>query len=276
MATARTVNDKRRQVFKHALEKPYTTVWPSSSGETQTEILNDLCTALQPLSSYFAHTRRLSKAHRRTLRRSAKSNTNSQPTDPAQPSDTELKGKKLLDFVCIGINSTTRALERQAQRNTQHVDDLVLVVVCKGDVEPQLVAHFPGLVHAARMAKPERREDTVRLVGVGVGAEQQLVQAVGQNRVSVVGIRAGHVELDAVVEKARAGCAVPSVPWIGMDRSGPVFYPVCVRELHTSAPIISKKQATAKASVKVPVHVPAKDGKRKLTSATTQPGKKAK
>ncbi|KAJ2501946.1 RNase P and RNase MRP subunit [Coemansia sp. RSA 1972] len=236
MATARAVNDKRRQVFKHTLEKPYTTVWPSSSTETQSEILNDLCTALQPLASYFAHTRRVSKAHHRRTRRqrTSKNNTNLTP-GITQPSDTELKGKKLLDFVCIGINSTTRALERQAQQNTLHASDLALVIVCKGDVEPQLVAHFPGLAHAARSAKPDsvRREDKLRLVGVNAGAEQRLALAVGQHRVSVLGIRAGIEEFDAIVEKARNGCSVPSVPWIGTQRNEPVFHLVRVRELQT-------------------------------------------
>ncbi|KAJ1783363.1 RNase P and RNase MRP subunit [Coemansia sp. RSA 1938] len=272
MATARAVNDKRRQVFKHALEKPYTTVWPSSSTEAQTEILNDLCIALHPLSSYFAHTRRVSKAqHRRTRRRTSKNNTNTTSISTAhdQLSDPELKGKKMLDFVCIGINSTTRALERQAQRSTLHANDLALVIVCKGDVEPQLVAHFPGLAHAARSAKNDsvRREDKLRLVGVAAGAEQRLAQAVGQHRVSVLGIRAGHAELDVIVEKAQSGCSVPSVPWIGIQRGDPVFHPVCVRELQTSAPIISKKQIPAKASEN--------DGKRKL-EPTSRPGKKAK
>ncbi|KAJ2350678.1 RNase P and RNase MRP subunit [Coemansia erecta] len=250
--TARTVSDRRRQVFKHALEKPYTTTWPSASIETQTEILDMLCTALHPLSAHFSETRRISKSrHRRGKKRK-------QTIEPLKPSTdvdgTQLSaGQTLLKHVVLGINSTTRSLEKQARRTHVSVaDDVALVVVCKGDVDTQLCAHFPALAHAARVAKAsgeERQSAQLRLLAVGAGAEARLAEAAGQQRVSVIGIRAGVPALDRIIEKACAEVAVPSVPWVGQDGGDSPFYPMAVRELHTSAPILNKRKQGPGATV---------------------------
>ncbi|KAJ2362613.1 RNase P and RNase MRP subunit [Coemansia sp. RSA 2610] len=240
MATsARAVSDRRRQVFKHVLEKPYTTNWPAASQAVQSEVVDLLCTALKPLATYFGESRRMAK------RRKTKSGKQESLSSDA------LVGKEILKHVVIGINSTTRALERQARRSQPLAgEDLALVVVCKGDVEPQLVAHFPGLAHAARVAKVDgeiQRAMKLRLMGVGAGSEKQLAVAVGQPRVSTIGIRTGMPALDAVVERAYTEVAAPSVPWIGTGQQlMPPLHPMKVRELHTTAPVANKRSKKTK------------------------------
>ncbi|KAJ1862749.1 RNase P and RNase MRP subunit [Coemansia sp. RSA 989] len=247
-ATARALGVQRRQVFKHALEKPYTTSWPSATQVAQDEIIDLLCTALQPLSTYFAESRRICKSRLRRQRRRSKSKLQSKPS----LSDKALEGKSMLKHVVIGINGTTRALERQA-KGQRSEGDLALVVVCKGDVEPQLVAHFPGLAHAARTSKADRAGTAkLRLVGVGSGAERRLAAAVGQPRASALGIRAGMPALDAIIDTAYANVAMPSVPWIGNIAPGchpaPALHPMAVRELRTSAPVAGKRKSPADAA----------------------------
>ncbi|KAJ2452157.1 RNase P and RNase MRP subunit [Coemansia sp. RSA 2336] len=243
MATARALGVQRRQVFKHALEKPYTTSWPAAPQAVQNELLDMLCTALQPLSTYFAESRRTCKSRLRRQRRRAKS----KPEGTVRLSERAAEGKGMLRHVIIGINSTTRALERQARGGE---GELALVVVCKGDVEPQLVAHFPGLAHAARTSKADGRA-RLRLVGAAGGAERRLAAAVGQPRASAIGIRAGIPALDAIIDKALAGVAAPAVPWIG-SASGchlaPEFHPMAVRELRTTAPAAGKRKSAAGAA----------------------------
>ncbi|PIA15198.1 hypothetical protein COEREDRAFT_98334 [Coemansia reversa NRRL 1564] len=273
-ATVRGESNKRRQVFKHALEKPYATNWPSASQTVQDEIVDLLYSALQPLGSYFAETRHAAKYQRRrrrlALRRARKNKSEvkqKELVEHQQIMKPSTIGHDLLNHVVLGINSTTRALEKQARRvNPCGSEDLVLVVVCKGDIEPQLVAHFPGLAHAARIAsasstggqsasgKGTVQGGALRLVGVGSGSERRLAEAVGQRRVSVIGIKSGFPTLDAVVQRARAGVATPSVPWIGskiqptiqldatMTESEVSLHPMKVRELHTTAPIQEKKR----------------------------------
>ncbi|KAJ2082671.1 RNase P and RNase MRP subunit [Coemansia sp. RSA 988] len=274
--TVRGASDRRRQVFKHVLEKPYTTNWPTASQSVKEEIVELLCTALQPLGKYFAETRKAAKYQRRkrrlALRRARKNKTevDLKELDKQQVVKSSTVGHELLDHIVLGINSTTRALEKQARAvKYNETGDLALVVVCKGDIEPQMVAHFPGLAHAARIAarnqrvseKGTQQAGVLRLVGVGGGAEQRLAEAVGQQRVSVIGIRAGIPALDAIVQMARAGVAIPSVPWIGskiqpstqllttMAESTTLLHPMTVRELHTTAPIQDKKRKPAVADV---------------------------
>ncbi|KAJ2902181.1 RNase P and RNase MRP subunit [Coemansia aciculifera] len=171
-----------------------------------------------------------------------------------------MAGRDLLSYVVLGINGTTRALEKQAQGGAQipNSERIVLVVVCKGDVDPQMVAHLPGLAHVAHSAGNGKGEigqsgaDGLRLIGVGKGAEQKLASAVSQHRVSVVGIKAGAPLLDGIIAKAHAKVAPPVVPWIGtavagMSAPAATFHPMRVHELHTTAPILDKKRDGAAA-----------------------------
>ncbi|KAJ2440522.1 RNase P and RNase MRP subunit [Coemansia sp. RSA 2424] len=268
----RTVSEKRRQVFKHALGKPHAMAWPDADQDTQTGIVDMLCKALGPLGAYFVESRRASKQLARRKRRAARSAKNSKTGDmlPVEPSErfpraidnyeSVVAGRDLLPYVVLGINGTTRALEKQARSGAliPSSERIVLVVVCKGDVDSQMVAHFPGLAHAAHSASGGSSETAqpggngLRLIGVGKGAEQKLASAVCQQRVSVIGIRAGAALLDEIVLKARTRVAPPVVPWIGMAVAGinmpaVAFHPMQVHELHTTAPILNKKRGEAAA-----------------------------
>ncbi|KAJ1991008.1 RNase P and RNase MRP subunit [Coemansia spiralis] len=293
--TARVASTKRRQVFKHALEKPYTISWPSATQTTQEAIIDALCKALQPVGAYFAASRQASKQinrikrrRQRNLKKNKKKSASddkiakeevkdSIPTIAAKLTDNSVaqEGQNMLRHLVLGINSTTRALEKQAQNNTAARDpkdsrsnnDLALVIVCKADIEPQVVAHFPALAHAARAAdiansaattentdssnKDASRPGGLRLVGVVKGSEQRLAKAVCQQRVSAIGIRSGITELDEIIQLARIKVSAPSIPWIGPgsftnitdagQAAAPVFHQMKLRELHTTAPIPTKK-----------------------------------
>ncbi|KAJ1880066.1 RNase P and RNase MRP subunit, partial [Kickxella alabastrina] len=304
--TARKIGDQRRPMLKHALDKPFTTPWPTATPALQCEIVDALCAALQPVGAYFAESRRISKQKslhkRRAAQKAAKAakaanKTKSQNNKdekkgrqaaPAQTADTTTSaaagvrqqiadsmetdsteaakaGLALLDYIVIGINSTTRSLEKQA-RQSNNKADLALVVVCKGDVEPQMIAHLPALVHAAQAASSNSAEHSdgpgLRLVAVDKGSEQRLAAAVGQQRVTVLGIRSGSPQLDSILEKARAGILAPVVPWIGAGISvggstssssaylaKPGLKAMAALELQTTAPILNKQQ-NAKAKAK--------------------------
>ncbi|KAJ2810984.1 RNase P and RNase MRP subunit, partial [Coemansia sp. 'formosensis'] len=223
--------------------------------------------------------KRLAHRKRRAVRSAKKRNNKDTPSVESSerfPTTIDnyegvMAGKDMLTHVVLGINSTTRMLEKQARRGSQIPDSerIALVVVCKGDVDPQMVAHFPGLAHTAHAAingSSGRKGETtksvnsgLRLVGVGKGAEHKLANAVSQQRVSVIGIKAGAPLLDEIVLKARVGVPPPVVPWIGTavagsdtDKNIPAatFQPMQVHELHTTAPVIDKKRGEAAANQK--------------------------
>ncbi|KAJ2006932.1 hypothetical protein GGI04_001713 [Coemansia thaxteri] len=284
--TMRTVGEKRRQVFKHALGKPQTMPWPAVDQETHAIIVDMICAALQPVGVYFSESRRASKrlAHRkrravRTTRAKNSRNVVSPTTscrsltDNFSYSDAALSGKNLLSHIVLGINGTTRMLEKQARSGLQlpETDRLALVVVCKGDVDPQMVAHFPGLAHTAysacRAGNAKHLDNAgLRLFGASKGAEQRLANSACQQRVSVIGIKAGTPLLDEIIQKARAAVAPPVVPWIGEAPSrhnhcplSAIFYPMQVHELHTTAPAARKTQpgTAAKQKADCPSSTPA-------------------
>ncbi|KAJ2511643.1 hypothetical protein GGI11_005033, partial [Coemansia sp. RSA 2049] len=158
-----------------------------------------------------------------------------------------MQGLDMLKFLVLGINSTTRALEKQARRETAtgnagsgDVSSIALVVACKSDIESQVVAHLPALAHAARIsftgvsgseatdastekidkgATETNRPYHLRLVGVAKGAEKQLSAATYQQRLSVIGIRPGIPELDEIIRYAQENVSSPSIPWIGPNKN---------------------------------------------------------
>ncbi|KAJ1794193.1 RNase P and RNase MRP subunit, partial [Coemansia sp. RSA 2399] len=295
IVTARVAGQKERQVFKHALAKPYVISWPSVKQAAQEEILDALCEALQPVSAYFAASRRASKQIRRLkIRRQRKAkgkkkgavvedaNVTEATTDNSVPCIADkisgdiaaLQGQHLLNHLVLGINSTTRALEKQARRECSSGErNIALVVVCKLDIESHVVAHLPALAHAARTATAgatrakdpaaaiESVDNTktsgteqpyqLRLVGVAKGSEKKLAAATCQRRLSVIGIRPGAPELDKIIRFAQKNVSAPSVPWIGANGSAtsqgsnsgssPVLHPMTVHELHTTAPAKTRK-----------------------------------
>ncbi|KAJ1668717.1 RNase P and RNase MRP subunit [Coemansia sp. RSA 1813] len=291
VVTARVAGQKERQVFKHALAKPYTIVWPSAKQAAQEEIVNALCNALQPVSAYFAASRRASKQIRRLkIRRQRKTkgkkkhNTtegvNARESkmesripciaDKVAGNETALQGRDMLKHLVLGINSTTRALEKQARRDDNNgQNNIALVVACKLDIESHVVSHLPALTHAARTATASVSKSNdpgtdienvkknasgtekpyqLRLVGVAKGSEKQLAAATCQRRLSVIGIRPGIPEFDRIIRFAQENISAPTVPWVGANNNNgtessntPVLHPMNIHELHTTAPIKTKK-----------------------------------
>lgn len=215
-----TIKEKRRPVFKYALDKPRIAPWPEVSAELQRDIVDKLCVALQPLKEYFIESRK-----KKTKKQGG----------------FEHVGKELLSHIVLGVNSNTRALEKQAKGNSSANVSISLVIVCRTDVEPQMTAHFPALAHIAAYQSASNKGDDgigLRLIDVDKGSEQKLASAVGQNRVSVIGIRASAPPpFKAIMERACTEIKPPMVSWIGSAE----FHPVSVRELHTTAPIVHKK-----------------------------------
>ncbi|KAJ1827643.1 RNase P and RNase MRP subunit, partial [Coemansia sp. RSA 2599] len=249
-----------------------------------------------PLNAYFAESRRISKQLSLRKRRKARSlaklkkeknkerEDQGKKTDRTSESEKEPVGRSvrqliadsmesskteaakagldLLDYVVIGINGTTRALEKQVHakgpgaainedenKNAGPKGDLALVVVCKADMDVQMVAHFPALVHVANenLAQNDAENSGLRLVGLGKGSENKLAATVGHDRVSVIGIRAGSTVLDPIIEKAQTGVPVPEIAWIGTKDASAVkvnraLQPMAVRELQTTAPVQKKKR----------------------------------
>ncbi|KAJ2550241.1 RNase P and RNase MRP subunit, partial [Coemansia sp. RSA 1933] len=158
--TARVAGQKERQVFKHALAKPYTITWPSVKQAVQEEIIDALCEVLQPVSAYFSASRRASKQIRRIKVRKqykmkhkkkggisdrlnvvdSKVEISGIPciTDKIADNVAALRGQVLLKHLVLGINGTTRALEKQARRESSSSNsesNITLVVACKMDIE---------------------------------------------------------------------------------------------------------------------------------------------
>ncbi|KAJ2852807.1 RNase P and RNase MRP subunit [Coemansia erecta] len=306
--SARALGEKhRRTVFKHALEKPFVTQWPVIDYQVKEDIFNSLCDALQPLSAYFAESRRISKQLSLRKRRNAralakakkeknknnnkdggcqdeqagqKAESEKEPAassvrqliaDSMESSKTEAAkaGIALLDYIVIGINGTTRALEKQVHakeldaaindgqnKKAEPKRDLALVVVCKADLDVQMVAHFPALAHLANenLVKQSPSSGGLRLVGLVKGSENKLAAAIGHETVSVIGIRAGSTVLDPIIEKAQMCVPAPRVAWISTEdenaaKANQMLCPMAVRELQTTAPVQKKKHDTGSNNV---------------------------
>ncbi|KAI7833704.1 hypothetical protein BX661DRAFT_177384 [Kickxella alabastrina] len=265
--TVRKIGDQRRPVLKHALDKPFTTPWPTATPALQCEIVDALCAALQPRRS----AQKAAKAAKAANKAKSQKNKDEKKGQQAASAQTTYAtsaaaGVRQQIADSMETDSTEAAKAGLALLDYIHKADLALVVVCKGDVEPQMIAHLPALAHAAQAASSNSAEHSdgpgLRLVAVGKGSEQRLAAAVGQQRVTVLGIRSGSPQLDSILEKARAGILAPVVPWIGAgismggsmssssaDLAKPGLKAMAALELHTTAPTLNRQQ-NAKAKAK--------------------------
>ncbi|KAJ1951533.1 hypothetical protein EC988_004021 [Linderina pennispora] len=151
--------------------------------------------------------------------------------------------REILGQVVVGINKNTRVLEKMAAEGEGCTCKLGLVVVCRGDVDIQLVSHLQGLTHAAFVAvEGEPAADTdiagLRMVGVGKGSEKQLALAIHQPRASVLGIKAGSELFKDLLAKVPKTLPPPVLAWVGGGERGLVK--MAVREIRTTAPILNR------------------------------------
>lgn len=212
---------------------------PAINQEDGTYIIELICSLLEPMGSF-----------KQIQTSNPKSNRND---------NTQLR-PDIADFLTIGFNKTNEALEQQARKfyhsmgvisDTSALEKettnngVWLVFVCKQDMKSQLLwSHFPALCAAASLAsetssttstEQKSRPKSVRLIQLPAGSCTRISNALGLDRVSVIGLRPGSSvasELENRILKNDIGLVeVPG--WMNQIKLNP---PV-ISSLKTTAPI---------------------------------------
>ncbi|KAJ2375165.1 hypothetical protein GGI05_007183, partial [Coemansia sp. RSA 2603] len=116
--SVRAAGQKRRPMLKYALEKPYTTLWPSVPQELQSLLVDELCSVVQPVCAYVAESRRVSKQRgvqkardsRRSLKatKAAKTNKKGASADKADTSCADSKNNPTLKTDRVSVRKVIR------------------------------------------------------------------------------------------------------------------------------------------------------------------------
>lgn len=236
----KATESKRRQVFKPILENPYTVSkkWPFIEQSTARTILELLESVLSPVGN---HNEALKNARSESERNQIKTNA-----------------PKILHEVTIGFNSTTNALENQAQmrrhiltkkpkQNSKNSNrkNIRFVFVAKADMGSSVLSSsFPVLSYTASDSK----NDLVKLIALPKGSVTTLSRTLKCDDCSVLGLTPNIEDakpLYDILDKIED----LELPWLDY-----LFEPHCstytyfekpsIQMVQTSAPIIKKQKKT--------------------------------
>ncbi|RUP47925.1 hypothetical protein BC936DRAFT_145167 [Jimgerdemannia flammicorona] len=259
----RKEEQKRKTVFKHVLDSPYSVKWPSLDVKEQDNILDVLCKFLEPIGNY--HRQRKAAKPKKPSQRNKRKRDSTITTDDItmttdfiqdalpQPPPTP---PELLASTTIGINAVTKQLEQCIttirSREQPPEDSLAMVFVCKGDIAPpHLVGHLPMMTcMAGGQDKEGEGARTVLLCPLARGAEKKIGDAIGIKTCSVIGIKPSatsetYAALSALVrskvEPVHAPWLLPTFSTRSNPSPRPAYLATNIKTLRTSAPLANKK-----------------------------------
>ncbi|KAI6031475.1 hypothetical protein BKA83DRAFT_671361 [Pisolithus microcarpus] len=168
----------------------------------------------------------------------------------AMPAQNTPKPSGGAEFLVIGINQITRALEHQIRsarwlttvhdpgqpaNSREPCAELSVVFACSSDVNPPiLLEHIPHLVASCNSLSTAKLR--VKLVPLPKGSEPILARAVGLRTAAVIGVYKNHPILASVQDILDS---VPDLvaPWLSSpETSQQQFIPTHIKQLRTSIP----------------------------------------
>jgi ribonuclease P/MRP protein subunit POP3 len=199
---------------------------------------------LKPIGDYRKSHKIPAEGKRRKKRKREDQDQTNDGTESVQPIETQMPA--VLDFLTIGFNSTTRALENMSKRSRPAVleglevdhqksaadsSHLTAVFVCRSVLSDPITASIPLLIATASLAQP--KYPPIRLMQLSAGVESQLAEALHQPKVGFVGIRNDITGADVLLAVVRAAMRPVRVPWL--DGSAiPRYLPVQIASTETS------------------------------------------
>ncbi|KAK9451376.1 uncharacterized protein V1518DRAFT_369608 [Limtongia smithiae] len=239
---------RRKTVTRLVLDNPYTKIsWPLVSQEDGPLFVELLCSLLRPVHTYIDEKLALQNQRQRKRCRSRPNSDDS--------SIPKLPRLKLLDYITIGFNNSTKALELQCpdrrfqaslldpkstsappsakRSHNPSTPPLRALFVARSDIQPPvLLSHF---ALACASASP-----SVKIVQLPKSAMAALSTASGLPDLGVVGLRHGCPGADFIFSALERVNPV-DVPWLPHK---PFLYkPLNVKQITTTAPILPPKGA---------------------------------
>ncbi|KAF6234586.1 hypothetical protein HO173_007212 [Letharia columbiana] len=169
------------------------------------------------------------------------------------------------DHLTVGFNTTTRYLERLAQKvspstdkdeipgtvvametsarpclNPANIKPLAAVFVPRSGQPPVLYSHLPLLTKAASLAVPS--SPSTRIISLPEGTEAQLKTVLGIPRVGMVGLIDGAPDASSLIELIRQNVPELEVPWFREAVKG-AYLAVKINTVRTGAPLNPKRGA---------------------------------
>lgn len=198
---------------------------------------------LRPIGDYRKSHVIPSKGKRRKKRKLEEQDQTNDVTESVQPNQTQMPA--VLDYLTIGFNSTTRALETMSKRSRPAVleglevgdqksaadsSHLTAVFVCRSVLPDPITASIPLLIATASLAQP--KYPPIRLMQLSAGVESQLAKALHQPKVGFVGIRSDMAGADVLLAVVRAAICPVRVPWLDGSEI-PRYLPVQIESTET-------------------------------------------
>jgi hypothetical protein len=190
-STVKAQEKKRKAVFKQLLDSPFSITWYISTPVSLPALTSGNPSinkqAMTSSTSYAGVPRKCLQSNISILSQLSSHRPQSTPTNPRKRKrpNSEVQHPLFIDppplvaFLTIGFNPTTQHLESEI-RHEQTTTQMRVVFVARGDTNSsQLYAHFPMMASML---------PNLRLVSLAKGAEVRLCEALGLQRVGVLGV----------------------------------------------------------------------------------------
>ncbi|KAK7548139.1 hypothetical protein IWX49DRAFT_636498 [Phyllosticta citricarpa] len=195
----------------HKVDSPYTaTKWPIVPPADHDIMLEMLLSLLSPIARYRADHITPSRGKRDKKRK--RRQTQSDPPPPPPP-----PASAIANHITVGINSTTRHLERLVENKGANALPTMPLIITSQSPSSPVVSHLPLLSAAASCSLPPSQ--ATRIVPLNPNVEPQLAAALGLPRVGVVGIKAGAPGAAPLVEYAQSKLEAADAPWVREARA---------------------------------------------------------
>lgn len=215
----------QRKKVVHQLDTPFSTVqWPEISQEDQDTILELLCDLLGQLGQHRRDHIKVSKGKKARAQELKKG-------EPAQPVESP-PIPEVAAYVDVGLSNVTRVLESLA--SAPDASPYYSAIFCVRGQTTALISHLPHMVFTA--SRPSR--EVIRLVGLSKACEERLSASLGIPRASVIGLREGAPQAEALLEVLKR---VPAIEASWLQEGGKEGNYIATKIISTTTTIGEKK-----------------------------------
>ncbi|KAK9720080.1 RNase P and RNase MRP subunit [Basidiobolus ranarum] len=220
------VEIKKRPVIKNVFGDPFKIDWPILNSEVEKQIVEKICEIISPVGKY----RLQNTKQARIARKQKKESTSSVIVSEKSPSPS------ISSQFCFGLKEILRGLGKTGKASPFH-----LILACHEDIEATILL--------ADVLKLAVQKNTL-VCGLSKGTTEKLGLALGQKRVTCLGIKNNAAEFPEIIDLLEQNIERIPNPWIEVTSSEPdqenkhecmpVLKQTRIKRLRTFAPILSK------------------------------------
>ncbi|ORX98149.1 hypothetical protein K493DRAFT_336260 [Basidiobolus meristosporus CBS 931.73] len=219
---------KKRLVIKNVLADPFKVDWPALEPDVELQVVERLCDIISPVGKYRVQNNVEARAARKQKASGATPKAIEKPSPP-----------QVSTQFSYGLREIIRGLSAKEKASSNPTEPVfTLILACHEDIEPKIL-----LSDVLTLAV----QKNVLVCGLSKGTTQKLGLALGQSRVTCLGVKHNAVDFSDIIDMLTPILRQKTSFWGQLTSSEPVLQRTRIKRLRTFAPILSKTADSKKA-----------------------------